>query len=274
MQQKHQSIIYMFSHFDDFERETTWSCCPVATPSCYGHVDEPLWGAPFPWCQPLPGPFVVRYRVAIWFSSIFGADGRFSNFWRSLVFKLEKSNFCFSNFSIFSSKCSFASVLKVVVFFSGNPQPDCQGPLVPWPSTRSLKEMPEARYIWKAMVCYLLQSQLWSLVEEHWRTQIDSIDPIYDPKRRFWKALIQIRERTGVRTAKTARIAKVSSWRKLVLYLLPYTWRPIPSCYDQPSSSFFTVDWSVMPSVLISNSNSQEIFATNIYIYVYLLFVI
>ena len=27
----------------------------VATPSCYGHVDEPLWGAPFPWCQPLPG---------------------------------------------------------------------------------------------------------------------------------------------------------------------------------------------------------------------------
>ena len=27
----------------------------VATPSCYGQVDEPLWRAPFPWCQPLPG---------------------------------------------------------------------------------------------------------------------------------------------------------------------------------------------------------------------------
>ncbi|CAK9009845.1 4-beta-glucanase), partial [Durusdinium trenchii] len=30
----------------------------VATPSCYGQVDEPLWRAPFPWCQPLPGPLV------------------------------------------------------------------------------------------------------------------------------------------------------------------------------------------------------------------------
>eukprot|EP00435_Cladocopium_sp_Y103_P038222 s112_g10.t1 len=62
-----------------FHLNVTPNVTPVASPSCFGHVDEPLWGAPFPWCQPLPGP------------------------------------------------------------------------LVPWPSSTSLKEMPEARYIWKVL---------------------------------------------------------------------------------------------------------------------------
>jgi len=42
-----------------FHLNITPNPTPVATPSCYGHVDEPLWGAPFPWCQPLPGPLVA-----------------------------------------------------------------------------------------------------------------------------------------------------------------------------------------------------------------------
>lgn len=62
-----------------FHLNVTPNVTPVASPSCFGQVDEPLWGAPFPWCQPLPGP------------------------------------------------------------------------LVPWPSSTSLKEMPEARYIWKVL---------------------------------------------------------------------------------------------------------------------------
>ena len=36
---------------------------PVASPSCFGQVDEPLWGAPFPWCQPLPGATPVAPLV-------------------------------------------------------------------------------------------------------------------------------------------------------------------------------------------------------------------